>query len=350
MGLLSLSIILLTACGGVASPQGWAGPQFADGTLLASLGHNTLVAADLQTNSRDWTFPPSKSRISLTALYGTPAVAQQTVLVGGYDGTLYALNLSDGAEKWSQETQGRIIGGPVVGVDTVYVGSADGCLYAFALDDGSRRFDSFCTGAKIWSTPAVANDIVYFTSMDKKVYAIDAATGEPKWTQPFKTDGAIASSPVVDGTTVYVGSFDNWMYALDASNGELRWRFKADDWIWDRALVDSGSVYFGSLGGRVYGLNASDGKLRWEKAFQGEGVVRGAPAIVGSTLVVGTDQGNVYGLEAATGKQVWASKAASGVLSDLVVNSGAVYFTSKGGVVQKVDPTRGTITDVQVPE
>jgi len=351
LGLLSLSLVLiLTACSRIAAPQGWASPQFTDGTLLAAPNHKTLAAVDLQANKRDWTFPPSKSNISLTALYGTPAVSQQTVLVGGYNGTLYALNLSDGSEEWSQATQSHIIGGPVTDDNTVYVGSADRCLYAFALDDGSQRFDRFCTGEKIWSTPAVSNGIVYFGSMDKKVYAIDAASGESRWPQPFKADGAFAATPVVDSGTVYVGGLDNWMYALDASNGEMRWRYQADDWIWDRALVNGGTVYFGSLGGNVYGLDASSGKLRWDKPFQGNGVVRGGPAIVGSTLVVATDQGNVYGLDAGTGSQVWSSSAGSGVLSDLVVNGGMVYYSTKSGAVQKVDPTNGNISDVQVPE
>ena len=94
LGLFSLSLVLLlTACGGVTSPKGWASPQFADGTLLATPNHKTLVAADLEANSRNWTFPPDKSNISLTALYGTPAVSQGLVLIGAYNGTLYALNL-----------------------------------------------------------------------------------------------------------------------------------------------------------------------------------------------------------------------------------------------------------------
>jgi outer membrane protein assembly factor BamB len=351
LGLFSLSLVLLlTACRGVTSPQGWASPVITDSTLLATPNHHTLADVDVQANSRRWTFPPDKSKISLTALYGTPAVSQGVVLLGGYNGTLYALNQSDGSEKWSATTQGHIVGGPVASDSTVYVGSSDGCLYAFAVDSGEQRFNPVCTGQKIWSTPAISDGVVYFSSMDKNVYAIDATTGEPRWPQPFQADGAIASTPVVDSGTVYVGGLDEWMYALDASNGQMRWRYKADDWIWNRALVSGGTVYFGSLSGRVYGVDAASGQLRWEKPFSGQGVVRGGPAIVGSTLVVATDQGSVYGLDASTGSQVWASKAGSGVLSDLVVSGGMVYFSTKSGDVEKVDPANGTIASVQVPQ
>ncbi len=351
LGLLSLSVVLiLVACGGVTSPKGWASPVITDSTLLVSPNHHTVIAIDLTANTRHWDFPSSDSKVKLTALYATPAVSQGVVFVGGYNGTLYAINESDGSEKWSQATKGHIIGGPVVSGSSVYVGSADGCLYAFAAGDGSQIFAPFCTGQKIWSTPAVSSGVVYFGSMDKKVYAIDAATGGSKWPQPFKADGALASTPVVDGGTVYVGSLDNNMYALDASNGEMRWRFKADDWVWNRALVDGGTVYFGTLGGSIYGLNASDGKLRWNTPFAGSGVVRGGAAIADSTLVVATDKGNVYGLNASSGAQAWTTRAGSGVLSDLVVSESTVYYSTKSGDVEKVDPANGTITSVQIPQ
>ena len=349
LGLLSLSLVLLlSACTGITSPKGWASPILSDNTLLVSPNHKSLVDVDLQANTRLWTFPPSKSNISLTAIYGTPALAQNLVFLGGYNGTLYALNQSDGSENWSQATKGHIVSAPVVSGSTVYVGSSDRCLYAFAAGSGDQVFTPFCTGNKIWSTPAINGGLVYFGSMDKKVYAIDAASGGSRW--QFKADGAVASAPVVDSGTVYVGGLDELMYALDASNGNERWHYKADDWIWNRALVSGGTVYFGSLSGTVYGVNASTGELAWPKPFQGKGVVRGGPVVVGTTLVVATDQGNVYGLNASSGAQVWSSKASAGVLSDLVVNGDMVYYSTKSGDVQKVDPANGAISDVTLPE
>jgi outer membrane protein assembly factor BamB len=66
--------------------------------------------------------------------------------------------------------------------------------------------------------------------------------------------------------------------------------------------------------------------------------------------VVATDKGNVYGLNASAGSQVWSQQAGSGVLSDLVVDGGMVYYSTKSGDVEKVDAADGTITSVQVPE
>ncbi|OEJ36542.1 PQQ-binding-like beta-propeller repeat protein [Streptomyces agglomeratus] len=59
---------------------------------------------------------------------------------------------------------------------------------------------------------------VYIGSNDMKVYALDAATGTPRWTHT--TGGAVCSSPAVVDGIVYIGSYDKKVYALDAATGQ----------------------------------------------------------------------------------------------------------------------------------
>ncbi len=59
---------------------------------------------------------------------------------------------------------------------------------------------------------AVANGIVYVSSQDHKLYALDAITGAILWT--YTTGDAIDSSPAVANGMVYVGSFDGKVYAF----------------------------------------------------------------------------------------------------------------------------------------
>ena len=56
--------------------------------------------------------------------------------------------------------------------------------------------------------------IVYIGSDNGTVYALDAATGHPRWTYP---DAGGPSPPVVAGGTVYAGS-DGHVYALQAAS------------------------------------------------------------------------------------------------------------------------------------
>ena len=104
---------------------------------------------------------------------------------------------------------------------------------------------------------------------------------------------------------VYVGSFDKRLYAVDAASGQERWSFNANNWVWEGPVVVSNTLYFGDLGGNVYALDAETQKLMWAQPFQAEGAVRATPLYSDGTLYVGTDSGALYALDAATGQPRW---------------------------------------------
>src|SRR5712675_2392356 len=75
---------------------------------------------------------------------------------------------------------------------------------------------SYVTGASVYSSPAVANGVVYVSSEDGAVYALEASTGAKLWS--YTTGGGVfGSSPAVENGVVYVGSDDANVYALNAS-------------------------------------------------------------------------------------------------------------------------------------
>ncbi len=81
----------------------------------------------------------------------------------------------------------------------------------------------FPTNGKVWSSPIVANGIVYFGSLDHHVYAVDAKTGSKIW--DFTTNDHVYPTPAYYNNVIYVGSDDHNFYALDAQNGTLLWNY-----------------------------------------------------------------------------------------------------------------------------
>jgi outer membrane protein assembly factor BamB len=70
------------------------------------------------------------------------------------------------------------------------------------------------TGNYLIGSPCVdKNNVLYFPSYDKQLYAIDGATGAVRWT--FATKGSISGSPAIGAAgVILVGSGDGTMYAL----------------------------------------------------------------------------------------------------------------------------------------
>jgi len=72
---------------------------------------------------------------------------------------------------------------------------------------------------------AIGEEAVFFgSSSDHKVYALDLATGEQKWT--FYTQGPVRFAPVIRGDRLYVASDDGYLYCLDSTTGKEMWKFR----------------------------------------------------------------------------------------------------------------------------
>ncbi len=276
-----------------AVPRGWSGGVVTDGTLLVGSMEGKIVAVDTANGSRLWGVPLETSEpargfgcapaSTSVAIYGSPAVTEDLVLVGGYNGVVYAFNLNTGALRWvypRKEHLQPIVGGAMVALGNAYFASADGGVYALDAETGDMKW-VFETGDKLWSTPAIGGDTLFIGSFDKKLYAIDATNGSKKW--DFETSGAIVATPLVNDNTVYIGSFDRYLYAVDATSGKLRWKFMAGNWFWAKPVIYNGVVYAGCLDGKVYAFDAKSGdKLT---VFDLGSPVSASPVLVTSNLV-----------------------------------------------------------------
>ena len=87
-------------------------------------------------------------------------------------------------------------------------------LNAHNVDNLSLKW-SYATGNTMYSSPAVANGMVYFVSYypGYNVYALKASTGAKLWS--YTTGFWVHSSPAVANGVVYVGSLDGRTYAFE---------------------------------------------------------------------------------------------------------------------------------------
>jgi len=124
------------------------------------------------------------------------------------------------------------------------------------------------TNRALEATPIIVDGIMFFTSTWSRVYAVDALTGETLWKFDPKVPGEWARKACCDivnrGVAVYNGkvfsaSLDGRLFALNAETGEKVWEV---DTIIDRTRsytitgaprVAKGKVYIGN-GGAEYGV------------------------------------------------------------------------------------------------
>ncbi|WP_330346687.1 serine/threonine-protein kinase (plasmid) [Streptomyces europaeiscabiei] len=249
-------------------------------------------------------------------------------------------------QPWIYTTGDWVRSSPAVVDGTVYIGS-DGKVYALDAATGTPRWthttsDSAWTHilTALWtaSSPAVVDGTVYIGSNDHKVYALDAATGTPRWTHT--ASGWLYSSPAVVDGTVYIGSSDGKVYALDAATGTPRWTHTTGRAVRPSPAVVDGTVYIGSDDEKVYALDAATGTPRWTHTTSGW--IHSSPAVVDGTVYIGSNDHKVYALDAATGTPRWTHTTSGWIHSSPAVVDGTVYIGSNDHKVYALDAATGT--------
>jgi PQQ-dependent dehydrogenase (methanol/ethanol family) len=161
---------------------------------------------------------------------------------------------------------------PLVAIDTASVASLG---LAWSRELPTSR------GAE--ATPIVVDGVMYVTSAWSVVTALDAKTGEGRWSYDPVVDrrvGAKACCDVVNrgvavyGRNLYLGVIDGRLVALDRADGTVRWEVMTTDpdaayTITGAPRAAKGLVFIGN-GGAEYGVrgfvsayDAETGALRW---------------------------------------------------------------------------------------
>lgn len=171
----------------------------------------------------------------------TESGPRQMLGVGQKSGIFWALDPDDGELIWNRVVgPGGVIGGMQWGSATdghrIYVAISNYEHTPYTLPNGDTAYGgSFAaldaaTGEILWQTP-------------------DPLSYEPIFTENGPGPGflAVDSAPVtIAGEVVLGASFTGHMYALDAATGEVRWSFFSGGSVNGGAAVDDGVVYWGS--------------------------------------------------------------------------------------------------------
>jgi outer membrane protein assembly factor BamB len=269
-----------------------------------------------------------------------------------------------GGVKWQVQTGGAVRSSPAVTDTRVFVGSADGSLYALDRTNG-RTVWSFGAGGAVDASPAVAHGLVVAATLGGRIFAVEEGSGRLRWslatgpalppnTSPAGGWDLWASSPVIVGSTVIIGAPDGGVYSLDLGTGKQHWRTQTNGRVRATPSVHDSLVVVGSWGGRVYGLDLRTGAERWVHRTEGDTLdskkfgfdrraVQSSAAIANRSVYVGSRDGAIYALDEATGQRRWrVSHRGSWVIGSPAVSGGMVYVgSSDGHFVQALDPESG---------
>ena len=195
----------------------WASPTVVNGVVYVGTTLTTTSMLWMPTQARSLEV---RNRNGLIPRQRWPMVWSTS---GSDDHSVYALDASTGALLWKYAT----------GSDTSFLrqrwltawfmsGSSDHNLYALNASTGALIW-KYPTGRAIYCLAGGGQRRGLCRSADRGQYSPDAGTGVCCGsTQP---GGCDFSSPAVANGVVYIGSWDHNLYALKANTGALLWKY-----------------------------------------------------------------------------------------------------------------------------
>ena len=223
-----------------------------------------------------------------SGFHSSPVIDNNGVLyIGGKDYYLHSIN-SDGTKRWSFKCNGRIMNSPAIVEDgTIYIGSWDNFLYSIN-SNGSLNW-KFNAGGGIDGSPTISPDgTIIFGVLGPgydigRLYALNP-NGTIKWY--YDTGGWIYSTPAISyNGIIYVTSHDRYLYALNLTNGSLIWHFRMGDWSGSPSIGDEGVIYIASLDDYLYAIYPN-GTMKWKTEIDYGS--HGTPAIaMDGTIYIG---------------------------------------------------------------
>lgn len=288
------------------------------GTLAGCVGASNPISGDREPpedTQDDWPtvgYDPANTRYSSSGtVRSTPRVAwrvqigspiDQPVVAGGRvyvpdSSALRAHGARTGDLQWTYRddtADTQLYTAPTVHDGVVYVGLRGGSDSVIALDATS--------GDRLWSfggqqagdvsgTPTLneAGDTLYIGTNTERIYALDAASGEPRWQQ--QVFGPITTSPAVRSPLVVAATRPGEVYAFDESGSSL-WRRRLQEGIESPPVISARTVFVGTTGDNIYSLDPVTGRRRWNTyvntLYQGGFAVRNSSvyAVVGRSITV----------------------------------------------------------------
>ncbi|MFB6284416.1 MAG: PQQ-binding-like beta-propeller repeat protein [Halobacteria archaeon] len=264
-------------------------------------------------------------------------------------------------ERWHFYTGSKAEASPIVHDGVVYAGTSDNSTF-FALDAATGKpkwiYPSYKKGKRTKNTdwfftaPAFSKGKVITGNGNGKIYAFDAKTGDVDWT--FKTKGGrmFCNVAAKDGVT-YVGGTDTVMYAIDVESGTKKWSNKTGGWIFTKPAVVGDHVYYGSNDKKLYKVKKDSGDVVW--TYKTKSKIPTGPTVVDGSVYIGTDLSFVVSVDAESGKKNWRKQTGTAkkkyhypdgpggtkVYNSLAVADGKVYCTTDRSGIHAFDAKSG---------
>lgn len=312
-------------------------PVAAGGSVYAAAADGTVARVDAATGVVAWRI---NAGMHLTGGAGSDGT---TVAVAGEKGMLLAFD-AQGKKLWQAQASSEILSAPAVGQGLVIVRSLDNRIAAYDAATGERRWAVLRTlpSLTLRSAPGVlvVPQATFLSLPGGRLSALNLTNGGPWWemaigdprgTTELERIADASGTPVIIGRQVCAVAYQGRIGCFDAGSGTAHWvkPFSSDVGIG----ADDRTIYAANEFGAVSAFALDGGAVVWQNKQLANRVLT-TPAVLGNAVVVGDFEGYIHFLSREDGALIGRVRAdSSAVLPNPIVVGSNVIFQTKAGTL-----------------
>lgn len=327
-----------------------SGPIVAEGRVYTMDSDFEIRAFDAQTGKRIWSYEPDIPDEDDEAFGGGISYADRAIYASTGYAKVFALNAVTGQLVWESTAPGPIRAAPSIGEGKVLAISIDNRLTAFDADTGEEVWfhAGFAETAGLLggASPAVTQRTVVVPYSSGELYSLRLSTGRPNWSDSLVSGrrvDALASlsdirgRPIVDRGLVYAISHGGRMVALDLESGARAWdrRIGGIQTPW----VAGEFLYVVTLDQTVLCITRRGGRVKWATPLPNyedpedleDPITWVGPVLVSDRLLVGNSLGELWSMSPYDGKPLGRMDLGDPISVPPVVADGTVYVQTDAG-------------------
>lgn len=251
---------------GSSLPYEWAfdyylsSPAISNDHLFIGSGDGNCYSINILTGKIDWKFA------SGSVIRSSPLVSNGLVYFGNCDGKFYCLDVAKGKQIWQFNTIGdtlnnekegfdrkAIIASPVLKNNTLIAGGRDGYLYALNARTGSPIWKYNYDISWVISTVAIKDSIIISGTSDGQIVnALNFFSGKEIWQKPTSL---VWASPIIIGNAVVTAQTDGFIYIHDLMTGEQKNKVRVGDRFFSSPVYQNGKIFIGNDDGNFYAFS-----------------------------------------------------------------------------------------------
>ena len=269
-----------------------------DGTIAVVVSRDGDLMAFDATGRSLWTTPLGGEVVS------PPAVGEGIVLLRTSDNRVLAYDVATGKRRWTYQRQNpplvlRNSGGIAMVPGVGFIGMPGGRIAALSLSGGAPRWDVPLAAPKganeieriadVVGSPLVIGRELCAVTYQGRIGCLDVASGAPVWSREFSS----AAGFDVDNAGLVAPDADDTVHAFDR-RGTPVWQQKGYALRRLSApLIVGDLIAMGEAQGNLLWLSRETGRLAAVSPTDGTAIVA-SPSVSGQTLVVQTSGGALH--------------------------------------------------------